>query len=290
VRRQGSIGLLAFACFVIGLVEAMSAVAQEPRSASPRVAVRPAPTPTRAVGFLSSVRPGEHPLMGALRWAKAELPNVARIRDYSAYLQKRELIDGKLNDPETIFLKIRHRPFSVYMRFEGPPAFKGREVIYVEGKNDGKLLAHATGVQGLVGTLSLPPKGMLAMSGQRYPLTEIGMLNLTKRLVEVAEQDVKYGECQVKYYTSDKGIRVNKRPCTCIQVEHPVPRRNFLFHRAYIFVDDQLSLPVRYQSFDWPKKPGDKPQLLEEYTYYNIRLNNGFTDKDFDVDNEQYNF
>ena len=75
----------------------------------------------------------------------------------------------------------------------------------------------------------------MAMQGQRYPLTQIGILNLTRRLIEVASEDVKYGECEVKYF---KGAKINDRVCTCTQVVHPVPRKNFLFNVARIFVDD----------------------------------------------------
>jgi len=106
-------------------------------------------------------------------------------------------------------------------------------------------------------------------------------------VVEVGEQDVKYGECSVKFY---EGAKINNRVCTCIEVVHPVPRRNFLFHLARIFVDKELNLPIRYESYDWPPKAGAEPQLLEEYTYQNLKLNNGFTDLDFDTQNPKYGF
>ena len=98
---------------------------------------------------------------------------------------------------------------------------------------------------------------------------------------------MKYGECEVKFF---KGAKINDRICTCIQVVHPVPRRNFLFHLARIFVDDELNLPVRYESYDWPKEAGAAPELMEEYTYLNLKLNNGFTDADFDIKNPNYGF
>ena len=235
-----------------------------------------------------AAQPQEHPLMPALRWAYSGVENIEKIQDYSATLVKRERINGKLAEPEYMFAKVRHNPFSVYLYFLGPPTLKGREVIYVDGQNNGKMWAHTTGLQdSLVGTVSLAPDSMLAMRGQRYPLTELGILNLVRRLVEVAEQDIKYGECEVKFF---KGATINKRSCTCIQVMHPIPRRNFLFHLARIFIDDELNVPLRYEAYDWPKKAGDKPELIEEYTYLNLKLNNGFTDADFDIRNPNYNF
>ena len=60
----------------------------------------------------------------------------------------------------------------------------------------------------MFGTVSIKPDGPIAMRNQRYPLTELGILNLTRRLVEVGEQDVKYGECEVKFY---EGAKINNR-------------------------------------------------------------------------------
>lgn len=229
---------------------------------------------------------GEHPLMPTLRWAYSGIGNVEKLQDYSATLAKRERINGKVLDYEYMFVKLRHHPFSVYMYFLSAP--KGQEVIFVEGQNDGNMLAHTTGIKNsMFGTVSIKPDGPIAMRNQRYPLTELGILNLTRRLVEVGEQDVKFGECEVKFY---EGAKINNRVCTCIEVIHPVPRRNFLYHLARIFVDKEYNLPIRYESYDWPKEKGGAPELLEEYTYLNLKLNNGFTDADFDVKNPSYKF
>lgn len=234
-------------------------------------------------------KPAEHPLMPAIRWAYNGLGDLEKIQDYSAVVVKRERIDDELLPTEQMFVKIRHKPFSVYMHFLGPEKLKGREVIYIEGANDGNMWAHTTGIQHkLVGTVSIAPTSRIAMMNQRYPLTEIGVLNLTKRLVEVAEHDAKYGECDVQYFS--EGVTINKRACTCIQVTHPVPRSTFLFHLARIFVDQELNIPIRYEAHDWPDEKGGKPKLLEEYTYLNLKLNNGFTDADFDPKNPNYNF
>ncbi len=237
------------------------------------------------------LRPGdprEHPLMPALRWARDGMNHIEKIHDYSATLVKRERLGNKLGEYQYMFIKVRHQPFSVYMYFLAPASEKGQEVIYVKGANHDKMWAHAVGIrETMFGTVSLEPDGVVAMHNQRYPLTELGILNLTRRLVEVAEQDTKYGECEVKFF---KGAKINNRVCTCIEVTHPKPRKNFLFHKARIFVDDQLNVPIRYEAHEWPKKPGDPPELIEEYTYLNLKLNNGFTDADFDTHNSNYHF
>jgi len=246
-----------------------------------------AATPTIPV-FLKRATPDEHPLAPAIRWAKDGLKQFSEIHDYSCTMVKRERIDGTLGEHEYLFVKVRHEPFSVYTYFLGPPALKGQEAIYVAGRNGGKLQGHPTGLKKrLIGTVSLNPTSMLAMVGNRYPITEMGLKRLTERLIEVGEQDAQYGECDVQVIPEAK---INDRMCTCIQVVHPVPRRNFTFHLARIYVDNEYNLPTRYEAYDWPRQPGGTPELIEEYTYLNIKMNNGFTDQDFDIHNPAYSF
>ena len=233
--------------------------------------------------------PGEHPLAPAIALAKAGLAAIdANIKDYSCTMVKRERVNGKLGERQFIFAKVRHEPFSVYLGFLAPEEVKGQEVVWVQGQNDGNMLAHAgSGVRALVGTVSLRPDSPLAMEGQRYPITEIGVQNLTRKLIEVAEHDTQFGECTVD---TIKNAKVNGRVCTCIQVVHPLARANFRYHVARVFIDDEMNIPTRFEAHEWPDQPGGQPLLVEEYTYMNVKLNNGFTDFDFDVKNPAYKF
>jgi Protein of unknown function (DUF1571) len=232
-------------------------------------------------------RKAEHPLVPALVMARSAEQTLLKIHDYSATMVKRERIGGKLNDPEYMFVKVRHEPFSVYTYFLGPEKMKGQEAIFVAGRNKGNLLAHGVGLRRAIGMVQLDPTGMIAMAGQRYPITELGVANLTKKLIEVAESDMRYGECDVQFF---KDAKINKRSCTCIKVTHPVPRKEFKFNVATVFIDDELNFPVRYAAYEWPETPGSEPQLLEEYTYLDIKINQGFTDADFDDKNPNYRF
>jgi hypothetical protein len=179
------------------------------------------------------------------------------------------------------------------MYFRAPEENKGREAIFVDGGNDGKLLGHGTtAFQRALGIVKLDPTGPFAMKNNRYPITEAGMRNLVYRLIQVGEEDRKFGECDVKFF---KGTKVDNQVCTCIQVVHPVPRKNFRFHIARIFIDDERQIPIRFESYDWPVKQAreknpPRPVLLEEYTYTDIKLNVGLTDADFDPKNPNYNY
>jgi hypothetical protein len=232
----------------------------------------------------------QHPLIPAIERAKAALANIdANIKDYSCTLVKRERVDGTLLEPEYLFTKVRHEPFSVYMYFVGPKGKEGQEALYVAGANEGKLIAHAGGgpLRRALPTVHLQPDGSLAMRDNRYPITEVGIRTLSRRLIEVAENDAKYGECTVNWY---KNAKVAGRTCTCLQVVHPVRRTTFTFNVARVYIDDELNIPIRYEAYDWPSRAGGKPELIEEYTYTNLKLNQGFTDADFDESNATYGF
>jgi len=172
------------------------------------------------------------------------------------------------------------------MRFRRPAAVNGREIIWVEGRNNGKLVAHDVGIKGLI-RVSLDPDGPIAMRGQRYPIREIGLENLLAKMIETAECDRERGDCLVKI--SDQA-KVGGRPCRLVQIEHPERHPHFDFYRAQVFFDHELKLPCRYAAWSWPPEPDGEPVLEEEYTYTNVRLNVGLTDLDFDPDNPNYDF
>jgi hypothetical protein len=244
---------------------------------------------TITVGAEPPVKHDGHPLDPVILWADNALRRTEEIKDYTALLTKRERIGDKLQDYQYLQLKVRHRPFSVYLKFLKPSQLAGRETIYVEGQNEGMLLAHDTGGLGqLIGTVSLAPDGLIAMRGQRYPVTMIGFKNLGVKLVEQAKRDRKIDSpCDVKWF---KGAKVNGRPALCIQVSHPARHPEQQFAMARVCIDQQFGIPIRYEGYAWPEKPDGASLLVEEYTYSSVRLNVGLTDQDFDPKNPQYNF
>ena len=237
------------------------------------------------VPFDLTQRPGEHPLMPALRLAEISLKKFDQeVSDYSAMMIKQERIDGVLADQETAYIKVRNHPFGVYMFFLKPN--KGQECLYSDapGEEQGKLNARGAGMLKRLGVMSLDPNGRIAMKGQKYPISKLGLRNLMTELIMVANNDVNFGECEVR----TAQCNINKRPSTLIEVVHPVKRNNFRFHKAELFIDNELQIPVRYAAYLWPEAPGQQPPLEEAYTYLNIKMNNGYTDIDFDKNNPEY--
>ncbi len=199
-----------------------------------------------------------HPLDPALQIARDSLKHIRdNVVDYTAVMIKKERIGNTLGEYEYMAVKVRNRkvvdgqlkmPFSVYLAFLAPNQVKGREVIYVETHN--KIVAHEGGMRGkFLPTMELDPTGMLAMQGQRYPITDLGIENLVLKLIEKGERDRRQEECDVQFR---RGAKVGGRQCTMLTVTHPHPRPHFDFHVAEIFIDDEYQIPVRYAAYTWP--------------------------------------
>ncbi|WP_342190204.1 DUF1571 domain-containing protein [Stieleria varia] len=242
--------------------------------------------------------PAVSPMDQALDSARRALANCrASVNDYTALLVKRERVGGELGQLEYMQVKIRNRkvvngrivqPLSVYINFIKPTAVKGREVIYVEGKNDGNIIAHEGGFKGkFLPTVNLAPTGALAMSGQRYPMTEIGVENLIQKLIERGELAQKQKDVTCELI---RGTKLNDRTCTLLKVVQPTPRPGLEFHQAKVYMDDASQLPIRYIAYDWPKQPNGPLEVIEEYNYLNLQVNVGLTDADFDPYNTNYGF
>ena len=72
----------------------------------------------------------------------------------------------------------------VYLSFQSPSSVKGREVIWGEDLYDGKMAVHEVGLLLSMKTFWLDPNGIFAMQGQRYPISEIGLVRLVEKLIE----------------------------------------------------------------------------------------------------------
>ena len=236
---------------------------------------------TAASAHAADPKRGEHPLDRAIAMATSALENIDKnIPGYRCRFVKIERIDGKLGEYSIMDMRVRHKPFSVYLKFRTPEKEKGQQALFVKGKNDDKLLAKPPGLLGFK-THKLDPLSALAMKGQKYPITDAGIRNLTLRLLEVARHDRRSSETEVKYYANAK---VDGRVCNVIEVIHPIRRDTFLFHKAQVFVDKELNIPIRYAAYGWPPKKGAEAPLDEEYTYLDFKVDDKLTDADFTIE------
>ncbi|WP_337177476.1 DUF1571 domain-containing protein [Paludisphaera sp.] len=284
VSRRVPIGSLVKRSSVALLVLALAVAADSP---SDGVAVEAdARVALTATADVSAKVPVEGPAARAVRIMRECRARFDLVDDYTCTFYKRERIDGHLTEMNVMSMKARNRPHSVYFRFHQPK--KGREAIYVEGRNDGYVLAHDVGFfKVLAGTMRLDPRGDRAMEGCRHPVTSAGISHLIDTVLDRWAAELNDEESVVLF---DPRMRLGSAPCMLIEAIHPHKRPGFFFHKVRLFIDSKLGIPVRYEAYDWPRTPGDAPELVEEYAYDGIKLNVGLTDADFDPANPQYAF
>ena len=242
-----------------------------------------------AVGYDTASQPAT--LQEVLVTAHQALDEIEhKVNDYSAVIVKQERVGSKLVET-VMFAKIREKPFSVYLYFldrSDNKSVKGREVIYAQGRNHDYLMAHTPGLQdATVGTIALDPKGFLALNAERYPITEIGLANLCRQLIARGESAGDPSRGTVKRYAH---ARINKRACTLLEIAYPVQEPKNWGYLARVFLDNEWHFPVHVEVYELPRDGGKRPQLVEEYIYLDLKLNNGYSDADFDPKNPQYKF
>jgi hypothetical protein len=79
--------------------------------------------------------------------------------------------DDDVQDLQTIQLKLRHKPYGVYMKWlEGGDV--GRELLFAEGQYDDKMQVRLGGRKAVLPVMKLDPNGSLAMKESRHPVLE----------------------------------------------------------------------------------------------------------------------
>jgi len=217
--------------------------------------------------------------------------------DYTARFVKQEVdTNGVLGGETELEMKVRTRlrgddppaPMRVYLKFLSPESIKGREVIWGEDLYDGKMAVHEVGMVLGLKTLWLDPTGMLAMKGQRYPISEIGIVRLVEKLIERGEKD--RGNPDITVSLTENFV-YDDQPMHLIRVRRSKPGEGEdNFSLAEIVFDPQRKLILSYRSFGWPEQVGQEAPLLESYSYHDVQANVGLTDEDFNYQNEEYNF
>jgi len=207
----------------------------------------------------------------------------AAVDDYIAVFEKQERVDGELKPPERFLLKFK-KPFCVYIKWlERGPAY-GMELIYVQGRNNDKILVHAGGLADVVmPTIEIDVHGTIAMKGNRHPITECGIGYFLERY----SRDFKRADLEGEMEVFCQGVRqIDGRAAEEVEI-YLYPHQaghNYYCYRSVVYFDVENKLPIRMLFYDWEN------ELIESYAYINLKVNTGLTDKDFDPKNSEYNF
>lgn len=212
------------------------------------------------------------------------------IPDYTASFYKQERLRGVLSDGSTIDFKMKHKPFSVYMKWRSGSE-KGQQAIFVKEQNKGKVLVQPGGIRGrLTGVLSLDPNGSLAMANSLHPITQVGILELARTILKYQEKDLERGsgfQCQlVDNQTFDD------RPCFVFTCLYDSPEINSDYRKSILYIDKDLSIPVCVKNFCWAKDANpetiDEETLLEFYAYSDLKLLRKLDVAEFEATNRAY--
>ncbi len=228
-----------------------------------------------SVMIATETRAQENAALALLKESKARYDEY--VQDYTATFHKVQRINNSIKQ-ETLNLKFM-KPFCVYYKFIKPDG--GKEVIYVDGKNDNKLIGHLGGAISLIPISRwLKPTDPMAMAGNRYPITRTGIGNMLDSLISQYELAQENGDLEAYYM----GIEtLDGRPTHVIMRRLP-PGKDYVCYLSITNIDIETKLPVRNVSLD------ENFDLLDMYYYENLQVNVGLTEKDFDPNNREYRF
>jgi Protein of unknown function (DUF1571) len=221
------------------------------------------------------------------------LEYLSKTPHYTAQFVKKELVNGELLDEQEIEMKVRHAPFSVYLKWVTGEA--GREVLYVEGENDGRMKAHPGGWKARLPAVNLEPTGSLAMAESRHPITKAGLFSLTKMMVDTHREDLTKNNIARFEKLQDQVF--DGRHCHAFVVEYKDKQSSENYRKSITLIDKEWSVPVYIKNFGWlngeaPADPEqhDEATLVEYYSYSNIKFRSNLIALDFDHTNEDYGF
>lgn len=213
--------------------------------------------------------------------------------DYTAQFVKQELVRGELLDEQEMEMKVRHQPFSIYLKWVTGEA--GREVLYVDGMNDGRMTAHGGGWKARLPAVHLELNSHLALAESRHPITSAGLLQLTKTMLEFHRADLQTKRVSRCEKLSDQVF--DGRTCHTYLIEYTHPKASEQYRKSICLIDKEWSIPVYTRNFGWLN--GDAPAdadehdaatLVEFYSYSNVKFRSNLLALDFDHTNEEYRF
>jgi hypothetical protein len=218
-----------------------------------------------------------------------------RIPSYSATFSKRERIGGETTDLSTLEIKVRHQPFAVYLKvLEGHSL--GREVLYVDGENDGSMLVRMGGVKGrFIPAFKVDASGSIAQNESRYPITKAGILGLAESMI--AHREMELANQVYAHARQEADGVVDGRACAVFSFLFDNAERSPDYRKSIQYLDRQWNVPLQVENYGWPE-PGqhlegaalDEGTLIEYYKYSNIVADGHLTGDDFSPSNPEYRF
>lgn len=198
---------------------------------------------------------------------------------YTALLEKRERVRGKLQKRERIWLKARQSPRAFYMKW-GDGLFKGREVLYNEAVlGPGKLRVREAGLLGVL-PITLDVEGALTGRGTNHLATEVGLHHMVTLLEQDHDRAVSAGHLE---RINHGLVTLDGRPVYKMESRLPPdPSLGYYCHRVVHYTDYLAAVDVKAEVYDF------EDRLAEEMHYRELDASPRLSDADFDPANRAY--
>jgi hypothetical protein len=270
-ERHRRAGIVVVGLGIMGLAAGLaSQVAADP----PPAQVSPPANVVQTPAAAASVSPMDRPL----QFVAQARQSYQQVRDYTCTMIKQERVNGQLQPENMIAMKFRNQPFSIYMKWSSPRESQGQEVCYVQGRNNNQMRVHASGFLGVAGFVSIDPRDPKVMQNSRHTIHEAGIGNLIERLGRSWEEDRRLGVTDARIAEYE----YNKRRCTRVETFHTKRLPQAYCWRSVVYFDKETKLPIRTETYDFPRQGGPREgDLLETFSYIDLRFNLGLTDAAF---------
>ena len=197
----------------------------------------------------------------ALELFESSLSKWSKVQAYSCYLYIRQP-NGTESPDKYLWLKVRRDPVLVYAYVVAPARLRGLEHFYDPADDKKKLNVRRLHVQGAI----YDQHTYVFRSREIYPESwHVDAMSsvFEKELRSHPEKE----HSQIKLF---EGAKVDHRLATAIELSFTQQAPGQRFHTAKMFLDDESGMPVHLEAYDWPSGEGEKPSLIESYTYWNV--------------------
>ncbi len=204
---------------------------------------------------------------------------LGKVRDYTCTFTRQELVNGKISAEQVAEMKVRTHPAGVYVRFARPESVAGMEVAYSATRKADRMRYRPAGVAGAKGFQTLELNDAKFLAANRHPVTQWTMTALVDRVAAAVAREKTLNN-PIEVYRGD--YQFAGRNVVRYEV---LLRRPHAFRTAYqmlLYIDKETKLPLRYEAYDQPKTGSQSGDLIEAYSFSDVKLNVGLGENAFD--------
>ena len=204
----------------------------------------------------------------------------SKLRDYSGTFTRQERINGTLSAEQIGEMKMRTHPLGVAVRFARPETVSGMEVAFSAVKRDEKVRYRKPGgATGRAGWQVLDVDDARFLADNRHPVTEWGMGPIIELIASTTAREKTLNN-PVELFSAE--YQFANRNVTRYEILLRRPHAARYAARMLVFIDKETKLPIRFEAYDEPKGGAMTGDLLEAYSFTDLKINTGLGENVFD--------